>query len=97
MSGTKSAAERGASTTRPKRSSKTHVVSVRFPEVELRQLQALATVLDVSPNAIIREAVDAFIVRKIKSAEYDKLKQQHLDRLREHERLLAARLDAAQD
>ena len=52
------------------KSATSHVTSVRLPEEVLRSVQALATVMDQSPNSIIVDAIRAHVRSVVGSAEY---------------------------
>lgn len=64
------------------------VTSVRLPLTLLTRLQALATVMEAAPNALIVEAIDAHIKSVVGSKNYVEAKQRHRERLSASESLL---------
>jgi hypothetical protein len=48
----------------------TEVVSVRFGEEELRRVQALAVILETTPNAVIRDACGFYLCHQVGTAAY---------------------------
>lgn len=46
------------------------IVSVRFSTEELRRIQAYATILEMTPNGVIREACSFFLASKVGGPEY---------------------------
>jgi hypothetical protein len=56
------------------------VVSVRFDSDTFRRTQAFASVVDSTPNAVIRAAVDEYITRHIQTAEFQAASQNHIKR-----------------
>ena len=46
------------------------IVSVRFSTEELRRIQAYATILDMTPNGVIREACSFFLASKVGRPDY---------------------------
>jgi hypothetical protein len=48
----------------------TEVVSVRFGEEELRRVQALAVILETTPNAVIRDACGFYLCHQVGTPAY---------------------------
>jgi predicted transcriptional regulator len=48
----------------------TEVVSVRFSEEELRRVQALAVILETTPNAVIRDACSFYLCHQVGTPAY---------------------------
>jgi hypothetical protein len=46
------------------------IVSVRFSTEELRRIQAYATILEMTPNGVIREACSFFLASKVGGPDY---------------------------
>lgn len=46
------------------------IVSVRFSTEELRRIQAYATILEMTPNGVIREACSFFLASNVGGPEY---------------------------
>ena len=46
------------------------IVSVRFSTEELRRIQAYATILEMTPNGVIREACSFFLASKVGRPDY---------------------------
>ncbi|MFI6444771.1 hypothetical protein [Kitasatospora sp. NPDC050543] len=56
------------------------VVSVRFSEAQLEKIQAYAAIFDTTPNAVVREAVEEHLRRRVQSPEFQKASEAHLRR-----------------
>jgi len=72
----------------PQKKPPTHVMSVRLPEPDLRCLQALAAIFGRTPNALVVEALQAYIGHAVDSAEYVAAKEEYFRRAKEHEAVL---------
>ena len=54
------------------------IVSVRFSTEELRRIQAYATILEMTPNGVIREACSFFLASKVGGPDYLKAVEAYL-------------------
>ncbi|WP_159400799.1 hypothetical protein [Streptomyces sp. NRRL B-24484] len=76
---------------------KTAVMSVRFGHDQMERIQAYATIFGMSPNAVVREAVDELLRTRTASPEFKQAAADHMRRAQLAVEVLAPSSPATED